>query len=264
MAALEQCGYKTVAIESGFLFTNDPYVDVYLSSSKGLNEFESLLLADSPIEVIGDELHLEPLGFSYAAHRQRVLYSFKELADLPKKPGPKVVFTHIISPHPPFVFDANGNPIEPPWGYFIGDGEDYQGTLEEYRKGYTGQMQFVNRNMEHVIDAILDGSSEPPVIIIQGDHGPGSLLDWTSPDKTCLWERTSILNAYYLPAGGAEHLFPSITPVNSFRVVLDTFFGANLELLPDHTYFTSARLEHQAIDITTRKTSLQNCRLPNP
>ena len=38
----------------------------------------------------------------------------------------------------------------------------------------------------------------------------------------------SILNAYYFPGGRYEGLYEAISPVNSFRVVLNTFFGAKL------------------------------------
>ena len=113
--------------------------------------------------------------------------------------------------------------------------------------------------MEKAIDAILEKSKTPPVIIIQGDHGPGSGLDWKSPERSCLWERTSIFNAYYLPDGGSSLLYPSITPVNSLRVVLNTYFKAGLPLLPDHTYFTSHYLTDQVIDINDKTGSKQNC-----
>ena len=48
--------------------------------------------------------------------------------------------------------------------------------------------------------------------------------------------RYEILNAYYLPGDGAESLYPTITPVNSFRVILDKYFGENFPLLPDVSY----------------------------
>jgi hypothetical protein len=262
MATLKACGYQTVAIESGYFFTDHPEVDHYLTRGIGATEFENLLLTDSPLDVFADELNLRPSEYSYAAHRQRVLYSFEKLSTLHKMTGPKIVFAHIISPHPPFIFDENGRPIDPPVRYYIGDGDDYQGDLQEYLSGYTAQMQFVNQHIEQVIDKILANSSQPPIIIIQGDHGPGSRLDWDAPSKTCLWERTPILNAYYLPGDGKDLLYPSISPVNSFRVVLNTYFAASLPLLPDETYFTSHRLEGQAIDITGLRSSLANCALP--
>ena len=259
MHDLKDCGYLTVAIESGFYFTEHPGTDIYLSSKDALNNFEDLLLVGSPWQVIADQLNLGPVEQSYKAHRQRVLYSFEQLGNLYKMPGPKIVFTHIISPHPPFVFDARGRPVEPGRAYSVNDGDDYKGTLAEYQSGYAMQVQFVNRKLEQAIDSILAKSPTPPVIIIQGDHGPGSHLDWDSPANTCLWERTSILNAYYLPGDGKNMLYPSISPVNSFRVVLDAYFGAELPLLPDRTYFTSHRLEGQSIDITAERTSRKNC-----
>jgi hypothetical protein len=113
--------------------------------------------------------------------------------------------------------------------------------------------------LEKTINEILTESQTPPVIIIQGDHGPGGHLDWDSPSQTCLAERTAILNAYYLPGYTPKQLYPEITPVNSFRVILNHYFGARLELLPDQTYFTSSRLERQVIDITGKRDLTVNC-----
>ena len=52
-------------------------------------------------------------------------------------------------------------------------------------------------------------------------------------------EATAILNAYYLPGVGNEALYDEISPVNTFRVILNEYFSANLELLPDRTFFMS-------------------------
>jgi hypothetical protein len=262
MAVLKDCGYQIVTIESGFYFTDHFDADVILGNGVGTNEFESLLLADSPVDVLADELNLEPSELSYEAHRQRVLYSFETLESLHNLSGPKFVFTHILSPHPPFVFDQSGQAIEPKHAYYIGDGDDYQGDLDEYLAGYPAQIQFINHKIIQAIDLLLANSAAPPVIIIQGDHGPGSRLVWDSPEQTCLWERTPILNAYYLPEEGEGSLYPSISPVNSFRVVLNAYFNADLPLLPDRTYFTSHNLERQAIDITEIRSSQSNCYPP--
>jgi hypothetical protein len=141
----------------------------------------------------------------------------------------------------------------------VNDGDDFKGTLDEYQAGYAKQVQFVNQKLAQAINTLLAKSPSPPVIIIQGDHGPGSHLDWDSSANTCLWERTSILNTYYLPGDARSLLYPSISPVNSFRVVLNAYFGAVLPLLPDYTYFTSHRLEGQSIDITADRSSRKNC-----
>jgi hypothetical protein len=58
-------------------------------------------------------------------------------------------------------------------------------------------------------------------------------------EKTNKKERFSILNAYYLPGGGEKLLYPGITPVNTFRVIFKYYFGADIELLPDASYYST-------------------------
>jgi len=47
------------------------------------------------------------------------------------------------------------------------------------------------------------------------------------------------LIAYYFPNNGAGVLYPTITPVNTFRLVLNTYFGQDLTLLPDVSYYSA-------------------------
>ena len=74
-------------------------------------------------------------------------------------------------------------------------------------------------------------------MIIQGDHGTWFLDD--SDGEDVYRERLQIINAYLLPGGGRELLYDEITPVNSFRVVFNHYFGANYELLADNSYYTN-------------------------
>jgi len=258
---LEQCDYRTISIETGFFYTNRLKVDTYLTKGPRLNEFAALLLSGSPIDVLAQQFMSRPGAgaISYQSHRDWISFNFESLDEIPAMPGPKFVFSHILAPHPPFVFDANGGSVEPNRDYRILDGSSFAGDWDEYRTGYNAQVQFIDKMLERTIDAILKKSSTPPIIIIQGDHGPGGLLDWESVENTCLWERTSILNAYYLPDGGSALLYPEITPVNSFRIILDYYLGADLALLPDRTAFSSFVLDQPIIDITSERDSKENC-----
>jgi hypothetical protein len=103
-----------------------------------------------------------------------------------------------------------------------------------------------------MIDRILANSPEPPVIILQSDHGSGMGLSTECHNQTDLRERLSILNAYFLPGVGSEDLYQSISPVNSFRVVLNAYFGAGLELLPDRSYFSTWSDPFKFIDVTNQ------------
>jgi hypothetical protein len=71
-------------------------------------------------------------------------------------------------------------------------------------------------------------------------------------DVNCLEERYSILNAYYFPNEEYNLLYPSITPVNSFRVIFNTFFGTDLPLLEDKNYYASYASPYRFEDVTGR------------
>ncbi len=261
MEILKQCNYQTVAIETGFFYTNRLQVDTYLTQGPRLNEFTAMLFAGSPIDVLAQVLYSREsmATVGYGSHRNWIMFNFKSLAEIPLMPGPKFVFAHILAPHPPFVFDAVGQPVEPNREYQILDGNDFAGDWNEYQLGYNAQVQFVDAELTKTIEAILARSATPPIIIIQGDHGPGSLLDWENEEKTCLWERTSILNAYFLPANGADLLYPEITPVNTFRLILNFYLGADLELLPDRVSYSSFIHRPPIVDVTERADSRNNC-----
>lgn len=76
------------------------------------------------------------------------------------------------------------------------------------------------------------------------------MLFWDSPDKTDHRESTSILNAFYLPGVDASVLYDSISPVNTFRVVLDLYFGTGYGLIDDRSYFSNDRHPYRFLDVT--------------
>ena len=96
-----------------------------------------------------------------------------------------------------------------------------------------------NRLLTQTVDRILAAHHDhPPVIIIQGDHGPGVRFNQVQLDHTDVFERFSILNAYYLPGVDSAGLYRSISPVNSFRVVLNNYFGTHYSMEPDRSFYS--------------------------
>ncbi len=260
-------GYKLVAFQTGYGRTSIRSADIFWSvddevvpqvtSLWKVNSFESLFLETTALRAafesqIFSQKNLRKITNApeFQAHREMVLYELQRLDDPASMPGDYFVFAHIVTPHPPFVFGPNGEPRTPNTTHLLGDGDEYRGRREEYLQGYRDQAIFIDSQIQPVIDSILSKSKTPPIIIIQADHGPGAYLIWESAEETRLEERFGILNAYYLPGGGESDLYPTITPVNSFRVVLDRYFGAGLGLLPDKNYFTTWKRPYEFIDVT--------------
>ncbi len=183
-------------------------------------------------------------------HRNSILYNFEKLAEVPSMEGPTFVFAHMFATHEPYVFDRDGNHL----------------TLEEANErsrtvNYVDQLIFANSKVKALLDELLSSSEVPPIIILQADEGPFPLryeLDednfaWEEATEAELREKMGILNAYYLPNVDTSLLYPSITPVNSFRVVFKLYFGADFELLPNKSYaFHSGRYPYKFIDVTDK------------
>ena len=256
-AFLKQHGYKMVTLSSYFLFSgNDPdieNVDLNITPVASLNSFELMLLRSSVAALWLDQVMPE-------MHRDRILAALDLLPKRPKSDTPKFVFAHILAPHPPFVFDRNGKPRD-----FISffDGNYYPGTRESYIQGYGEQVDFLNHQLRGVIEGILSNNDPQPIIILQGDHGPGAYLNWDFIDQSCHWERMSIFAAYYFPNQDYSQLYDTITPVNTFRVLFNTYFDAQLHLLDDQSYYSSWLRPFDLVDVSSQ---LERCTdlLPSP
>jgi hypothetical protein len=165
-----------------------------------------------------------------------------------------------VIPHPPFIFDRSGNAVQTSKPYSLWDNTYFIGGLEEYKRGYVEQVIFINREILQAITSILVRSETPPIIVLMGDHGSASVFDWNLDAPKCTWERTSNLYAILLPGHLADGtLYPTITPVNTFRIIFNTYFGANLPLLEDRSYMMSWQRPTLNIDITDQRDIRDDC-----
>jgi hypothetical protein len=177
-------------------------------------------------------------------HRTR--RQIEDVVRLVPERGPKFVFLHIMVPHPPYIFDGDG-------GFVSKDRQSQRTFAQNYRNAVTA----ANGMIRQLVEAILRESASPPVIIVQGDEGPyppGTGADsflWRTAGTAQLRMRSGILNAYYLPGVDSRVLYPTISPVNSFRVVFNTYFGTNLPLLPDRTFRHVSSLQPFPLDDIT-------------
>lgn len=235
---LKKAGYSTVQIASESHEAEIRNPDRYVSKWWSPTLLESGLLNMTPVPWAFDKAG-EPLF--YDLHRENILYAIEELGKTPAIPGPKFVYAHILVGHPPFVFGPNGEPVTPDRPYSCEDGDGFMAHPGEsrttYRESYRGQVTFLNERLKPVLETILAHSEQPPIIIVQGDHGPGSSLNSTTLEDTDARERFSILNAYHLPGRTDAWLYDSVTPVNTFRIVLNRYFGTDLPLLEDKSFY---------------------------
>jgi hypothetical protein len=228
--ALGDLGYQMVAFETGYTFSEMEDADFYFTAGRrsllsGLSRFEVLLLRSTAGLALIDFAQVLPdflvpdLGQPLDDKRTQVLFTLDMLERIPGEiAGPKFVFAHIILPHPPFVFDEQGNAVNYPEPL----------SAEEYAKAYRAQVIYLNQRLLPLLQTILAESNPPPIIILQGDTGPG---------RVSHSGRMAILSALYLP-GYADVLPTSLTPVNNFRLVFDAYFNASLTRLEDDSYFS--------------------------
>jgi len=201
MKFLRSKGYEIVHIGAPYPATSiNRYADISYSGLSGYrDEFSSAFIRTTMAR------GLVP-GNSWFISKEKVLQPFSVIPTLATSLSkPFFVFAHVISPHPPYLFDANGKAINP--------------DVKNVHQAYLDQLTYVNKRVETLIHDILTKNKVPPIIIFQGDH---SIL-YTN----------NILNAYYLPNGGSSALWSGITPVNTFRMIFDRYFGAHYKPLVD-------------------------------
>jgi hypothetical protein len=251
---LQEFGYQVVSFESGYSITEWEDADYYFDLGPspgwklhGLSAFESMLADTTLLRVFQDWHGTLPfrlpyfLDFAYSQHRRHILNVLDHLAEVAEIPGPTFTMAHVLAPHDPFVFGPHGEQVTQHETFSLKP-DIVRADKPEYTRGYSDQLMYVNYRILQVVESILEESSEPPIIIIQGDHGP-------KRNMSSNFARLANLNAYYLPEGGAARLYPSITPVNTFRLIFDYYFGADLPLLPDESYLSknSAHFEFEPI-----------------
>jgi hypothetical protein len=229
--ALEALGYQTIAFENRAAGHFDLKEDILLSRdqggfggfnlSGGLSEFEKMMLDTSFLRFVVD-VELIP-GFNNTTtqkwelweHYYQTQYILSELEKIPEIPGPKFVFVHIMVPHSPFIFapdgsfQPNNNPIE----------------------GYRANTEFIDAHLPPILRKIIAESNPAPIIVVMGDHGPATRK--SIPKEM----RMATLNAYLVDDAAKAQMYPTITPINATRLILNAHFGGEYPLLEDASYY---------------------------
>ena len=170
--------------------------------------------------------------------RQITLCDFEEL---PKISGyfeePVFVWSHIMLPHFPLIFGPNGEPITPGQSLLTMNHPEYTGSGWDIKTQFVQQLQFSNKKSMEFIDKILENEKQS-IIIIQSDHGSAFGVNLQDPTDDDAFQKLSNLSAIYFPdEKHREMLTDDRTNVNTFRLVFNSYFGSDYEMLEDRAYW---------------------------
>lgn len=271
---LKSRGYTIVTFASGYTGTELRDADIHWAPPFALSEFQDVLLGTTILPaLLGSRMGI----LQDEAHRSRIRYILKTIPHAGRGRHPIFVFAHVVCPHPPFVFDAQGRrPNIIPYLRINQTGTTQQVSKVQldnwFIANYGPQVTYLNKLLEEMVGRILAESPTSPIIILQGDHGAGQILSADNLDRASLERRLADLDAIHLPSPGSGQvtvwpggemeppdrstagppgwsLSDSTTPVNTFRVLFNRCLDTSLALLPDRSYFSSLGYPYRLIDI---------------
>ena len=243
-------GYVTGSFDSGWGFTRDmKSADLKLCGDNKI--FDSEFLIALVKNTMLNPIYIKIFETDKIEGRLCIFEELPKIKEHTQKP--LFVFAHIFSPHPPYIFKANGE---------IRQLETLDPTLELDvnldKDAYVGQLQFLNKKILEVVKQLLD-SEKQPVIIIQSDHGTAFTIgtdeeNWHTPTDEMINERMDSVNFIYLPEKTTNIFSESSTPVNTFRILFNHYFKTNFEILDDKVYFAPDE-NYDLEDVTDRLTN---------
>lgn len=189
-------------------FYKQSFISLYIDTTL-LRPFGSLL-----VRMLYDQS--KPYGL-FAA--ERFLQTIEDVRSIVSMPEATFTLIHLLKPHGPTVFNEFGDMIE----------HIRKPTHQEY----FAEFGFTNSKFLELIDLILDGSSNQPIIVFQGDHGSTYGKIGTRDGKLTHFDTYA---AYHLPDTFSIDLPEPYTLINTFPLILNEVFGTEYEMQEDHLF----------------------------
>jgi hypothetical protein len=230
LTMLKALGYTIHLVGSEFdaTFAN-PLADKCDCPRPGLGEFETTVIRNTVFGASG------LAGLDYRPHRRFIERQLQSLEALPGPgPRPRLVLAHLMSPHPPFIFDRTGRAVSPSRPFSFDDGTLFRGTADEYREGYRAQAEFLASRAIALVDGWRRSSGTEAIIIVHGDHGPRRLFDAYDARRTDAGEVIPVLLAIHWGTTTGDHV---TSLVNVYRELLRRF-GLPVAQLEDRAYMS--------------------------
>ena len=170
--------------------------------------------------------------------RKSTMCAFEEFSSVEENfEEPVFVWAHIAIPHSPYIFGPNGEPVTPGTPLLLTANPEQRVSDWDEMQQYIQQVQFSNKMMKKIVDEILS-KEKPAIIIFQSDHGTAWDVNWFEPSEDDVWERLKIFNAIYFPDEEKRKMLEDDrTAVNTFRIIFNSYFGSNYEILEDKMYW---------------------------
>lgn len=232
---LRERGYRTVHITTGFEPPGPRLADSTLDCGR-FSAFDELALQSTALGFV--------MNHFTADRRDRILCAFDAVAEVERvDERPVFVYAHFLTPHAPYLFAADGAPIEADFGERPFGGARFA----EERALYVGQLNHTNTLTLRALDRILARAGPDDIIIVQSDHGAGLSAPWDDLSEGIIRDRMRNFEA--IRASGLT-VYPGMTPVNIFREIFRSEFGSDLPRLPDESFFSELEFPYRLHNVT--------------
>ncbi len=278
--ALKQQGYQYHAIGSTYgasykaPLADQEYMANHIltvfGKQKRLRGIEALQFMNSPFYRFAQLGHVPgwPFSITDTTEVQDVSKQLATLTNLAasSQQGGRFIFAHILVPHDPFLFNADGS-------LSVYTNADNIG--HSIKQKYTNQVAFMNTQIKTLVSTIQEHSGGKAVILLNADEGaypnvmnstfqnPSGVTsdaetgsnneDMTQWSDDFLQMKFGILQAAYIPRATSDDL-AALSSVNLFRIILNRYASYALPYLPDCHYGLSdgGQNEYRYADITAR------------
>jgi hypothetical protein len=183
-------------------------------------------------------------GLTLGRERRLIQRQFELLGGLVERQGPKLVIFHVISPHPPYLFRADGS-----------SQLSAETSLTDWlpREAYVEQLQYINSRVVEWVDRVASAGQPPSVILLLSDHGPASGVQqgW-APRKEFVLERTPILLAARSSLQLGTLGLVARSPISAMRWLVREALEVETGEAEDRAYFSETpRPPYEFVDVTS-------------
>ena len=182
--------------------------------------FISLYLDTTLLRIVNSQLYKllyrEELMPYHVNDAERFLATVNHVMSIPNIPQATFTIIHLIKPHSPTVFTA--------------DGEIRRRIHNPSPDEWFGELGFINFKFLEMIDTVMSNSQNQPIIIFQADYGSTYGNTWAEGKRLTHFDPYV---AYYLPDAFSIELPRPYTLINTFPLLFNVLFEADYKLRED-------------------------------